>query len=47
MSETEYGDPSAAALREHLRIHLTDGSWHDNCGYCLRRRVHGGTGDPS
>jgi hypothetical protein len=33
---------------EHLR-HMTDGRWHDNCKWCLRRRVHGGSGleDPA
>lgn len=31
-------------LREHLQRHLTDGCWHDSCGYCSRRRVHGGGG---
>jgi hypothetical protein len=29
--------------REHLD-HMTDGHWHDNCPYCLRRREKGGTG---
>lgn len=31
-------------VTEHLRDHLTDGCWHDDCEFCLRRRVHGGTG---
>lgn len=31
-------------VEKHLRSHLTDGRWHDACRYCLRRRVHGGTG---
>jgi hypothetical protein len=29
--------------REHLN-HMTDGRWHDDCPFCLRRRVKGGTG---
>ena len=29
--------------REHL-AHMTDGRWHDDCRFCLRRRVKGGTG---
>ena len=29
---------------EHLRYHLYDGRWHDDCTYCHHRRVHGGTG---
>lgn len=29
--------------REH-RGHLTDGLWHDDCWWCLRRRRLGGTG---
>ena len=29
--------------REHLR-HMTDGLWHDDCKFCLRRRRRGGTG---
>lgn len=29
---------------EHLRYHLTDGRWHDDCQWCRRRRVFGGTG---
>lgn len=29
--------------REHLS-HMTDGRWHDNCPFCLRRREKGGTG---
>jgi hypothetical protein len=33
-----------AKARQHCRDHLTDGRWHDECSYCLRRRVHGGTG---
>ncbi len=28
----------------HLDDHLNDGLWHDNCHYCMVRRVHGGTG---
>lgn len=28
----------------HLRDHLTDGRWHDDCRYCLRRRSEGGSG---
>jgi hypothetical protein len=31
------------AHREHLN-HMTDGRWHDNCRFCLRRREKGGTG---
>jgi hypothetical protein len=23
---------------------MTDGRWHDNCPFCLRRREKGGTG---
>lgn len=30
-------------VTEHLR-HMTDGYWHDDCRWCLRRRRHGGTG---
>lgn len=30
-------------VAEHLN-HMTDGRWHDDCKYCLHRRVHGGTG---
>ena len=30
---------------EHLR-HMTDGWWHDDCRWCLNRRVHGGNGIP-
>lgn len=33
-------------ITAHLQRHLTDGYWHDGCRYCLRRRVHGGTGLP-
>lgn len=33
-----------AKARTHLRDHLTDGHWHDECLYCQRRRAHGGTG---
>ena len=29
--------------REHL-VHMTDGRWHDDCRFCLRRRENGGTG---
>lgn len=36
--------PTQFGEREHLREHLTDGRWHDDCGLCLRRRRHGGTG---
>jgi hypothetical protein len=32
-----------AEHREHLS-HMTDGHWHDNCPYCLRRRQKSGTG---
>ena len=28
---------------EHL-WHMTDGRWHDDCEFCRRRRVDGGTG---
>lgn len=35
------GDPLE---HEHLRNHLTDGWWHDDCKFCLRRRRYGGTG---
>jgi len=31
-------------LREHLESHITDGKWHDQCPYCLKRRRFGGTG---
>ena len=31
------------AVNEH-RNHMTDGRWHDDCRWCLRRRVHGGDG---
>ena len=30
--------------KEHLRHHITDGRWHDDCPWCRERRVHGGTG---
>jgi len=30
-------------IDEHLR-HMTDGRWHDECRYCLKRRREGGTG---
>jgi hypothetical protein len=36
-------DRERAELVEHDQ-HLTDGHWHDNCRWCRRRRVHGGTG---
>lgn len=29
---------------EHLRVHLADGQWHDDCPYCVRRREQSGTG---
>ncbi len=32
------------AKEKHLRDHLTDGHWHDDCVYCHERRLHGGTG---
>jgi hypothetical protein len=32
-------------VKEHLS-HMTDGRWHDDCWYCLRRREKGGTGVP-
>lgn len=35
---------SDARITEHLWSHLTDGFWHDGCDFCLRRRVHSGTG---
>jgi hypothetical protein len=35
---------TAGARRTEHMSHLTDGKWHDECSYCLRRRVHGGTG---
>jgi hypothetical protein len=38
-------DPDPIIL-EHLR-HMTDGRWHDDCRYCRRRRVEGGTGVPA
>jgi hypothetical protein len=34
------------ARAEHL-CHMTDGRWHDDCRYCLQRRVTGGTGIPA
>lgn len=30
---------------EHLR-HMTDGTWHDECRFCIYRRRHGGNGIP-
>jgi hypothetical protein len=36
----------AITAEDHLRWHLTDGRWHDDCRWCLERRVHGGTGVP-
>jgi len=34
-------------IRDHL-FHMTDGRWHDDCTWCLTRRVHGGNGvDPA
>lgn len=36
-----------SAIAEHLRDHLTDGVWHDRCGFCLNRRRNGGTGVPA
>lgn len=33
-----------AKVRQHLRNHITDGHWHDECAYCLRRRREGGNG---
>lgn len=33
----------AFQVPEHLG-HMTDGGWHDTCGYCLTRRGKGGTG---
>ena len=35
--------PLTPEQREHLN-HMTDGRWHDTCHWCLRRRVHSGTG---
>lgn len=35
---------AVAAEREHLRVHITDGRWHDDCAWCRERRIHGGTG---
>lgn len=32
------------AVKDHLRNHLTDGHWYDDCQYCLNRRERGGTG---
>lgn len=32
-------------VESHLR-HMTDGRWHDDCQYCRKRRLHGGTGVP-
>ena len=48
-----YNDPTDVEIsqeigREPTRdphySHLTDGRWHDDCRFCLVRRVHGGTG---
>lgn len=36
--------PIHPKIADHLRDHLVDGRWHDECPYCERRRVHGGTG---
>lgn len=33
-----------AARTEHLREHLTDGRWHDDCFYCRHRRIRSGNG---
>jgi hypothetical protein len=38
--------PRDIAKAEHL-WHMTDGHWHDDCRYCLQRRVTGGTGIPA
>lgn len=42
--ETPYIETEEGKRSEHLRQHLSDGFWHDDCPYCLRRRRHGGTG---
>ncbi len=34
----------AGEQAHHLRVHLTDGRWHDDCRWCRTRRVYGGTG---
>lgn len=42
--EPQAGAEEPGGQLEHLRQHLSDGRWHDGCRWCLRRRVHGGTG---
>jgi hypothetical protein len=46
MNETEIHHCTPACEdthRPHL-LHMTDGRWHDDCQYCLRRREKGRTG---
>lgn len=35
---------TADSFTPHLDHHLTDGRWHDDCRWCLRRRIWGGNG---
>lgn len=46
MSDAQLDDFENNERIDHLRWHLSDGRWHDDCRFCIHRRKHGGLGVP-